>query len=37
VIDEEKLKFGEDSFRGPRNGALSKAAENIMNNRGSRN
>lgn len=37
MIDEEKLKVGEDSARGGRAGTLFKAAENIMNNRGSRN
>jgi hypothetical protein len=37
VIDEEKLKVGEDSARGGRAGTLFKAAENIMNNRGGRN
>ena len=38
VIDEERLKVGEDSYRGGRGGGtLSKAAENIMNNRGTRN
>lgn len=36
VIDEEKLKLGEDSARvaSRANGTLFKAAENIMNNRG---
>lgn len=38
VIDEEKLKLGEESARGFRgNGTLFKAAENIMSNMGSRN
>jgi hypothetical protein len=37
VIDEEKLKVGEDSARGGRAGTLFKAAENIMNNRGGSN
>jgi hypothetical protein len=32
VIDEEKLKVGDESARGIRaNGTLFKAAENIMN------
>lgn len=37
VIDEEKLKVGEDSANGGRAGTLFKAAENIMNNRGGSN
>jgi hypothetical protein len=37
VIDEEKLKVGDESARGGRAGTLFKAAENIMSNMGSRN
>lgn len=37
MIDEEKLKVGENSARGGRAGTLFKAAENIMNNRGVKN
>ena len=39
MIDEERLKFGEESARGAARagGTLFKAAENIMNNMGSRN
>lgn len=39
VIDEERLKIGEESARGAgrAGGTLFKAAENIMNNMGSRN